>query len=281
MPRALLERRCGRLALGGPPPKASRSSGGSSAKRWNRLPRRVTGRLVGLAGKRAPPRQVAPEGRRGAARALCRNCGSVFARRSVVPELRLRADHLPRLEKGDRAWEVPARGRPGLRCDWESAGRGATRPRPGHFLTNAALLVDGVLDSGPFAASATPDPALTSTHGRQVRGGLRAGGIDADFSPPSACCVGRSTRVWYVRPEPSAVNGRRPSLLGVSSSTFGERSSRGGRRNGFSRKATYPQSRGGARRNRRVVLSRAAGGALHRDDTDREDERVQSASLAP
>jgi hypothetical protein len=158
VPRALfLERRCGRLALGESALEGEPLIWGLDRDTLDSLSTAVTEWLVRLAGKgERLPRQVWQQ-------RLVEEPLELFARNyaSVVSAAeigRARAalaslDHLPLVfEQRDCApWNVLLAGDRLSVADWESA---EPQGLPGldlvYFLTNAALLVEGVLDSGPF-----------------------------------------------------------------------------------------------------------------------------------
>ena len=161
VPRALfLERRCGRLALGETALEGEPLIWRLERDTFDPHSMAVTEWLVGLAGKGER------HGRQVWHQRLVEEPLELFARNyaSVVsPEEigRARAalsslDAFPLVcEQRDCApWNVLLAGDRVSVADWESA---EPQGLPGldlvYFLTNAALLVDGVLDSGPFARS--------------------------------------------------------------------------------------------------------------------------------
>lgn len=161
VPRALfLERRCGRLALGETALEGEPLLWRLERSTLDRLCTAVTAWLADLAG-RGEPRPPDVWKRRlvdAPLELFARNFGAVVSSEEIArAEAALSSlAALPLVcEQRDCApWNVLLAGDVVSVADWESAEPSGL---PGldlvYFLTNAALLVDGVLDSGPFAPS--------------------------------------------------------------------------------------------------------------------------------
>jgi hypothetical protein len=195
VPRALfLERRYGRLALGETALAGEPLIWRLTRDRFDRLSASVTEWLVGLAGTGEPQPRHAWQARlvEKPLELFAQNYASVVAPEEIA---RARAafsalDALPLVcEQRDCApWNVLLAGDRVSVADWESAEpSGLPALDLVYFLTNAALLVAGVLDSGPVAPWYTDSLDPDSDIGRTVARceALYCGrvGIDAELLP--------------------------------------------------------------------------------------------------